>query len=422
MRQALGSSRMIGCMELLDRIVSFTYYTNDVPLMLLSISRMIQLTFRHGVCEYAPPAFTLLGLLVHIVSGDLQASAVCTDHALFIQKKFQIRSTESRAVMVAHAFVLPWTRPLRNSIKPLQSGYENGLQSCDTDSATWCLYGLTHLHFLKGTPLPTIEADTRDFIPHFEALKRAKAVHDSTCLQKYIRILMSDVSSSEDVEQALSRDLSYADYIAQTGGKDRGWKTVIYAHLGMHEVGAKLALDKGNEYLQIAPGLCFAPLDVVCRGLSLYATTRKHKNRKFEKAANATRKMLRKWLKRGNMNVQHYICLLDAEHAALKNRLDTASVFYKDSIKFAARGGFIHDAGMANERYADFLGQELQDKIEAKYHIEEAIRFYSEWGAKGKVKQLQMKYSEFWSVPEKALSSTLLVGEMSTDDGVIVSC
>jgi hypothetical protein len=49
----------------------------------------------------------------------------------------------------------------------------------------------------------------------------------------------------------------------------------------------------------------------------------------------------------------------------------------------------MHHAALCNERYADFLLQELSDEEEAKYRMEEAIRFYEEWGAVGKVGMLK---------------------------------
>mmetsp|Transcript_40364 Transcript_40364/g.97469 ORF Transcript_40364/g.97469 Transcript_40364/m.97469 type:complete len:104 (+) Transcript_40364:1084-1395(+) len=97
--------------------------------------------------------------------------------------------------------------------------------------------------------------------------------------------------------------------------------------------------------------------------------------------------MIKRWVKNGNPNVQHYCCLLNAEKAALAKKQKAAEAFYKYAIVLAARTGYLNDAALINERYAGFM-KEVGDEDEAKYRLEEAIRFYRDWGAYAKVEQL----------------------------------
>jgi hypothetical protein len=56
---------------------------------------------------------------------------------------------------------------------------------------------------------------------------------------------------------------------------------------------------------------------------------------------------------------------------------------------------------LANERYADFLLHHMsENKEEAEYRLEEAIRFYSEWGAARKVDILRHSHPEIWPMPK----------------------
>eukprot|EP00957_Ditylum_brightwellii_P212386 15367210-Ditylum_brightwellii.AAC.2 len=92
-----------------------------------------------------------------------------------------------------------------------------------------------------------------------------------------------------------------------------------------------------------------------------------------------------------------YNLLLNAENAAVeskKNQQEHAIKLYKSAIITSARGGYAMDAGLAHERFADFLLNKIGDTQEAKYHIEEAIRCYNGWGAMGKVNHLRDHYQE----------------------------
>jgi len=122
---------------------------------------------------------------------------------------------------------------------------------------------------------------------------------------------------------------------------------------------------------------------------------------------------------------QHYVLLLDAEEAAAlddhndndkndgddddeetqqQNNDTYINQKYYESALIAARQGYYNDAGLANERYADFLllknkkkkkdSQQQYSKhyqSEGKFRLREAIRFYSKWGAERKVKMLRVK-------------------------------
>jgi hypothetical protein len=101
--------------------------------------------------------------------------------------------------------------------------------------------------------------------------------------------------------------------------------------------------------------------------------------------------LLQGWLDKGNPNVKHYVTLLDTEWAALNGQRHVASKLYETSVTLAARGGFLQDAGLANERYADFLLRDVPDEDEAAHRMEEAIRFYGNWRAARKVDRLRVK-------------------------------
>lgn len=71
----------------------------------------------------------------------------------------------------------------------------------------------------------------------------------------------------------------------------------------------------------------------------------------------------------------------------MKKQQTKANKLYQKAVVGAARAGYSHDAGLANERYATYM-LELCDKAEAKHRLEEASRFYKQWGAARKVEIL----------------------------------
>ena len=101
------------------------------------------------------------------------------------------------------------------------------------------------------------------------------------------------------------------------------------------------------------------------------------------------KKQVAKWAKAGDPNIQHYHLLLNAEVAVLEKRFAKADALYKQAISRAARIGHLHHAALFHERFAEYRLEVLGDKDDGKYHMEQAIRYYTEWGAVGKAEKLK---------------------------------
>ena len=166
---------------------------------------------------------------------------------------------------------------------------------------------------------------------------------------------------------------------------------------------------------KVSPGYFSRMIETFHRGICLYVAARKTKRRKYKQRAKEIRKILHKWKKVGNPNVVYYCFFLDAEHAALNGKYDEAEKHYQKAIQLAARSGYLHHAALFNELYSDFLLRERDDRDEAKYRLEEAMRYYQDWGAFGKLEQLEQ--SELLEQVESA--RTLPVQENSAQLGFL---
>jgi hypothetical protein len=170
----------------------------------------------------------------------------------------------------------------------------------------------------------------------------------------------------------------------------------MYAIFGEHGKGADLSITNCYDFPKVIPGSPQFPAALFCGGISSFEIARKTKKQKFKKHAKKIHSTIKALVKKGNPNVIHYDRLLDAERAALDGKSKAALKHYQSAVSLAARGGFVHDAALANERYAEYLLHDMSDRQDAIFYFEEAIKFYSEWGALKKVDLLREKYSDLW--------------------------
>lgn len=166
-------------------------------------------------------------------------------------------------------------------------------------------------------------------------------------------------------------------------------RLALLIYFGEFEAAAELVLSNGANFEKTASSCFMVPPDAFLRGVALFAMVRKTKGWRYRRAAHQILVKFENWTKNGNPNVQAYEFLLKAEQLAFQKKHKDAESRYKEAIVIAARTGQLHTAGLVSERYADFLLTDKQDLVECQYQKEQAIHFYTEWGADAVVKRIQ---------------------------------
>eukprot|EP00574_Skeletonema_japonicum_P009811 CAMPEP_0201714974 /NCGR_PEP_ID=MMETSP0593-20130828/1239_1 /ASSEMBLY_ACC=CAM_ASM_000672 /TAXON_ID=267983 /ORGANISM="Skeletonema japonicum, Strain CCMP2506" /LENGTH=110 /DNA_ID=CAMNT_0048204315 /DNA_START=3 /DNA_END=335 /DNA_ORIENTATION=+ len=107
----------------------------------------------------------------------------------------------------------------------------------------------------------------------------------------------------------------------------------------------------------------------------------------MKKSAHKTIQIIRGWAKKGNVNVVHYLYILEAELAVLNGKNDKAKDKFKAAITTSSRNGFLHDRALAHELASLYFKAQGDDNW-GNYQHERARACYEEWGCTEKVKRL----------------------------------
>ena len=110
------------------------------------------------------------------------------------------------------------------------------------------------------------------------------------------------------------------------------------------------------------------------------------KNR-WKRRAKKTIGIIRSWLKKGNVNVVHWMHLLTAESCAIQGKVAQAKEEFKLAITAATKNGFLQDKSIAHELSGQFYARE-RDMYWAKYHLDRAEESFADWGATAKVERV----------------------------------
>eukprot|EP00980_Cylindrotheca_fusiformis_P027511 scaffold20794_cov117-Cylindrotheca_fusiformis.AAC.3 len=376
-------------MNLLARLCYACYNAEDVFLNVLGICKSVEMTLKYGVNDVASVGFAGLGLLVVAVQQDFRTAKAFAEMALAIQKTGR-RPRQAETIYVAHSYSLPWTKPLQSLSIPFAEAYKAAMQMGETDFAMWSLLA-NHVWvpYTSGKALGPILKACPKILSQMEEVSQPQ---QALILKMFWQMMLNlTSSSSSDLHELEGKVFSSKSF----DGQSAVLKATIHLVQGElliftdFEMAAERAIEGADKFEQLAPAIFLIMIETFHRAVALYALARRTKKRKYKVHANKLAKRIEKWMKSGNPNVKYYYLLLSAEKAALNKKFEEAEENYKNAIVLAARTGHMHHAALCNERYADFLLEEKDDELEAKYRVSEAIRFYEAWGAVGKVERMK---------------------------------
>jgi len=389
--------------RILAQISYICSLSDNSNLGLLSMCHIVELTIKHGYFEYSGKAFAALGnasvgllnadndsladgaLSMRLLHLNYKVAARFSEVALLLQNKIGA-SLQAQTLFDSYSMCLTFSKAVQFLVDPMMEAHQLAMRNGDTDCGLWCL-SCYHIWmpYMMGKPLRRIIQHFPKLIHQAEELGTRLAVILKMHLQMMVNLTKrSDGKLEGRMFSSTGFKASNSEYLA----------TIHFAEgelLTFFDLNAAntRAVESEEKYTKLHPANFLGMIEAFHRGVALYGMARRTKKKKFKAAGAKIRKRVQAWTEAGNASVTHYQLLLNAEHASLDDKNEEARKLYLDAITFAARTGQLHHAALCNERYADFLTYQSPDEEEAKYRLSEAIRYYREWGAAGKVQLLE---------------------------------
>lgn len=146
--------------------------------------------------------------------------------------------------------------------------------------------------------------------------------------------------------------------------------------------------DVSSVLVGICVGVRFSILEALISIKTAQRSTTWWNRKKWSIKALSSVKQIRKWVKRGNVNLVHILHLLEAELANLNGYNTMAEESYQLAISTASANGFRQDKALSHELASMYYGSK-GDVSKRDDHMRHAIICYEEWGAHAKVDQLR---------------------------------
>ncbi|MFK7692992.1 diguanylate cyclase [Paenibacillus sp. HJGM_3] len=155
-------------------------------------------------------------------------------------------------------------------------------------------------------------------------------------------------------------------------------------------------IDKSYDYIGTLAGSAFMEQFSLYTYLSLATSCDRMSGLSKWRARRRMRteyNRMRKWARHNpdTFGTQHL--LMQAERARIRGDYETADACYNRAVQSSNQGGFIRYKALAHELAGKYYAGRKHSEV-AAYFFRQAVYYYSVWGAKGKVQQLEQRYGE----------------------------
>lgn len=396
-------TRLKATAKLLSMIFYICYHSNNIFLAFVCLCKLVDMTLEHGINQYSANSIVSIGTGLIVLKNEPEKSREFINIGLGLIKKFgRMRSGETTYIAYAHG--LAWYQQLELCYAPLLDGYKKALRAGETEYACWNLLSyVVMMPYVLGKPLEQILEECPKAMIQFE--EAASAAHVLAT-----RVLMQMITNLVDPSCPNATELEGEIFSKANDDEKEAKVHLAISHFAESELmlfggdfcrAADRVIKLGDVHTKLVPGIYTVMTETCHRGVVLYAAALKTNKKKYKVHAKKIRKKVSSWAKNGNPNVQYFDVFFAAEQLALDKKLDEAQTKYKAAIKMATDTRHCHHVGLLNERYADFLFDFCSKVEESKRALKIAIKWYNDWGAVGKVKELEGKLSEldkdlFW--------------------------
>ena len=388
-----------------------TYMTDKTKLVWTwVIVEIIKISLRHGNSPLSELAYSGFGVILGSM-GDYQKGYQYGKLSHDLNKMFDNKANVPKINVIYGQMVAPWVVPHQEMLPLALEGMNMAYESGDL------IYGAySGLHYVWGhlyisTPLVQFEDDVKSVIKFFEKT-RDVFIGSPIVARQYVSALKGDSSDLTDMSHgklsAEELEKMIEDVHVDFPKHNYYLAKMILEYLNHNYAGALDYVDRLEATAYSVLGCLFVADQNFYHSMALIGSFAEHNENRDEilSRVETNQQSMSLWANNcpANFGAKHLLVEAEKEHY-LNQNTTLAESLYDQAIQQASNHQMIREVALANERAAIFFYNRERHKITRAY-LKDSIKAYTEWGAYGKINQLQktfQNFSELFSVLDEKM-------------------
>jgi predicted ATPase/serine phosphatase RsbU (regulator of sigma subunit) len=371
-------------------------YQSEADLLPIIVFTMVSLSVRHGNTALSSYAYSLYGMAMNGVLGNLKAGLAYSQLALKVMERFDAQELRAKNYGMYNFFLRHWKEPLRNTVAPMLELADLASEAGDIEYQAYNYFFYCQARFVLGDSLEQLEGE---FATYHAAIKRLKQDVQDNVLAILFQMVLNLRSQAADPTRLRGERFDIDALDAGTYDSAAFYAHFYQALLLYYFKQPQVALAhirRAGKHLPGVMSMNVVPLFHFYSALimlALYPAAPGHKKALYWARVAASQRKLAGWAGYAPANQHHRLALLRAEMARVQGDDRAAMDGYASAIAGAVEQGYTQDAALANELAAEFYLSLDNGRVAAGY-LGDAYQLYGRWGATAKLRQLEQAHAQ----------------------------
>jgi PAS domain S-box-containing protein len=401
---------------------------SNLNLLSLVACRMVNLSLEHGNSDSSCFGYVWFAIVAGPCFGNY------TDGFRFGQLGYELVEKrgfvryQARTYMCFANIVMPWAKHARTGRDLIYRAFDVATRMGDLTFIAYCRDELISNFLTVGDPLAKVQREAEDAVAFVRKARFGLIIDILLGQVGFIRTLRGLTSTFGCFDDDSFNEFEFERHLASAPALMLAefWYYVRKAQarfIAGDNASAIEAALRAQRLLWTSPSQ-FETAELHFYGALSHAASwdsaSPYQRQRHLEALTDHHRQLGIWAVNCPENFENRVALVGAEIARIKGRDVDAMRLYEQAIHSAHANGFVHNEALANELAARFYGARGFDKIAATY-LRDARDCYLQWGADGKVSQLDELHPHLREGrPQPDPTSTILTPVGQLDLGTVI--
>ena len=398
---AMSDPYKIAALQILLTIQAPATIANN-HLALPIIFTMVKLCSKYGNSKIAAFSYGMYAVFMHSMSYEIDVYEFFQMSIKLIDK-FNAKEFKCKLYTIFGCNILHWRDHAQKTLAPLCDSVQNALEVGDIEyTCHAALFYSEHL-FLVAEHLEFVVQRQREYINTIAKLEQKHQLHmTKICHQTVLNLL----DKSEEKKRLIGETFNELEMLPLFLESNnvlalfsvycyKSFLSYLFKDYPQSIENTKLA----EEHKIFAKALMIFSEYNFYYSLALlanYPQVKVVEQEQYLKTVAKNQEKMKEWARHAPMNFQHKYDLVEAEKSRILGQPLVAMELYDRAINGAKENRYIQHEAIANERAAEFYLTLGREKI-ARSYLLDSYYCYVNWGAKAKVKALEVEYPKFIS-------------------------
>ncbi|MGA7777560.1 MAG: AAA family ATPase [Paraburkholderia sp.] len=371
----------------------------DENLLALVLCRMANLSLEHGNSDASCFAYVTLGMIAGPHFGNYEAGYQFGKLGYELVEKHGLHRYQARAYMRFGNCVIPWRRHVKTGRELVLRAFDAANRTGDLTFAAYSCHHLNTNLLATGDHLAEVQREAETGLAFAEKVRFGRLIDQIATQLAFVRTLRGLTaqfgSLNDDHFDELQFESHFSGNSTMATRECFYWVRKLQARFFAGDyacaieasLNAKRLLWATHSYFEVAEHYFYSAL---ARAAAFDSATEASRQEHLEALADLHRQ-LAIWAEHCPENFENRAALVGAEIARIEGRFIDAEHLYEKAIRSAHTNVFVHNEAVANEVAARFYAARGLDK-NARAYLRDARYCYLNWGADGKVRQLDQLY------------------------------